>query len=437
MLLPQVVYQGGPVLAAPAVVTVTFAGDALAGQLASFGQSVASSSWWDAVRVGYCGTGATACVGDGPPGTSIELTTAPAPTYTDSAVGGPSSLKAWLSGAIMNGTLPAPAANSPSNTVYVVYFPDTTAIDFDGIESCANDGFDGYHDWLSVGDQMVTYIVAMECAALPPVFPTVAPTSVLQSATITASHELVEASTDPVPPGTSQTSPGGFALDSSVLDNWAWIDLTGGGEAADMCVDLFGLNQDQTSDGTFTVQRIWSNAQAASGVDPCNPMSGEVYFNAAPEKTAFFVVGVGDSVTFDVDAFSDGPVPPWTLSAQDWSDSSAPYLSFSISGGASTDGGPVIKVSNGSKVQVTMTLLMDPGELPTGEADGSIISVSGDIDQPTAAHFWPVAVMSPADAADAGVNVAEGARRDAVFSRRNGIRKKAPRPRPGTTRARF
>jgi hypothetical protein len=395
--LPQLVYQGGGVLAAPEIVNVTFAGDPLASELQAFGASVTSSAWWDTVRAGYCESTGGACVGDGS-STMIELTTTAEATYTDSAEGGSSTLQQWLASALSSGQIPAPEAGATSNTVYVIYLPPPTTITLDGVASCTAEGFGGYHNsWKSNGAQVVPYVVVAECEPLSPPFPNVAANTLLQDTTFDASHEMVEASTDPIPPT-------GYALDGTNPDNWGWIDVTGGGEAADMCLDLLGLNQDQTTDGTFTVTRIWSNSRAAASLDPCSPApAGDVYFNAAPNQ-AFFVLDVGASASFDVDAFSFGAMNDWTLQALDWSDSTTTtYLTFSIGGGTQTSTGPSIQVNDGSTVHVTVTLTQEPGGLDTGEADGAIVSFSGSPDGPTAGHIWPFAVMSTADAMDAGI----------------------------------
>jgi hypothetical protein len=309
-----------------------------------------------------------------------------------------STLQQWLSGEITKGTLPGPDVNPVSNTVYLIYFPNTTAIEFDGMKSCDELGFDGYHNSMVFGAQQIAYVVVVECSPPPPL-PSVPQLGALESATITASHEIVEASTDP------SILKAGYYLDAFDTSTWGWMDIAGGGEVADLCIDPFGLGQDETADGTFTVQRIWSNEQAASGMDPCTPIPfGEVYFNAAPRQS-FLVLDVGASVTFDVDAFSTGPMGDWTLSAQDWSDSvTTSYLAFSFAGATQTDAGAEIQVNNGSTVQVTVTLLEDPGQLDTGEADGAIVSVSREVGNPLAAHWWPFVVMSPADAADAGID---------------------------------
>jgi hypothetical protein len=408
--LPQVHDQGGAIVVAPEIVTVTFAGDAMTADLQSFGRTLASSSWWNTVRAGYCGGAGDRCVGDGPPGTSVVVMDAPAASYTDSASGGPSSLQDWLSGAIAAGTLPKPDANSVTNTIYALYFPATTAVSFDGQQSCVNLGFNGYHNSMAAGSQQVVYAVIDECDPLPPQFPSAKPITVLQNTTLTASHEIIEAATDPVEStdSTGKTSYG-YYLDITDPDTWGWIDVAGG-EIADLCVDQFGLGQDETADGAFTVQRIWSNVQASGSGDPCNPViAGHAYFNAAPRRQVV-VVDVGARATFEVDAFSDAGAAAWTLSAQDWSPSSNQYLSFSIAGARQTTRGPEIMVNDGSTVEVTVTLLRDPGALVTGEADGAIVSLSGDPTNPTAGHYWPFIVMSPADATDAGISASTTAR---------------------------
>ena len=402
--LPQLIYQGGPLLSAPNVVTVTFANDTLASQVGDLGASLTSSAWWNIVRPTYCAGDGGICVGDGPRGSSVVLPGSPASSYTDSDQGQASTLQQLLSAAFAAGTLPKPEAND----VFVIYFPvapvdggttPQTTVTLGGMPSCMEGGFDGYHNFMAVNGQQVPYAVVMECPPLEPMFPTVPTIDLLQNTTITTSHEVFESSSDPIP-----TTGFALALDLSDLNNLGWADIVGV-EGADLCVDPFGLEQDETSDGTYTVQRIWSNSRAAAGIDPCLPVpAGEAYFNTAPRGSSFYVVDVGGSVTFEVDAWSSGPIGDWTLTPQDWSASTTmSYLAFSIPGAEETQGGPQIQVHDGSRIEVTVTLLADPGSLPTEEADGSIVSISGDLANPTAAHYWPFVVMSPADATQAGI----------------------------------
>jgi hypothetical protein len=417
--LPVVAYGGGSLLTAPVPVMVTFAGDALASQLESFGSSLMSSTWWNTVRAGMCAGATGPCVGDGGPGVSVAIPTPASARYTDSATGGPSTLQTWLAGAISSGILPAPGAGAVSNSIYVVFLPQTTSVSLDGQTSCADGSFVGYHAWLTLGAQQIPYAVVVECPTLAPAFPSVQATTLLEQTTIAASHEIVEAASDPIPPT-------GYALDATNTANWGWLDLTGGGELADMCVDLLGLNQDHASDGVFVAQRVWSNARAAANQDPCvPPLAGATYFNVAPRQS-FFVLPVGGSATFEADAFSLAPMSDWSLLPQDWSDSTTSYLSFSLEGATSTEAGPVVQANDGATVRITVTLTKDPGALDVGEADGALVSFSGDPDAPTAAHFWPFAVMSDADAADAGVTAGTAQARNRFAAESRLMRRRSP-----------
>jgi hypothetical protein len=387
---PVVKYLGAPILAATKVVTITFAADANAAQLESFGAAVAATPWWDTVRAGYCEPSSSTCVGDGPAGASVELKTAAATSYTDSFQGKGSTFQQFLSQEITSGALPKPDAS----TLYLFYVPQTTTITVDGDTTCNT--IDGYHNWMTVGSQPAVYAVVAECAPYPG-----GTLDTVQMATLTASHEIAEAATNPE--FTANTA--GFQLDDNDPNNWGWLDVQFGGEVGDMCQDYFGLGQDETTEGGFSVQRIWSATSAAAGHDPCVPIpAGEVYFNAAPTKPRF-VLDVGQTVTFEVDAFSEAPMSDWVLTAMDATDPKKTYLTFSIQGGTSDgDAGARTTVNNGAKVQVSMTLIADPGGTTNQEADALLVSSIGDLGTATVAHTWPIGVLSTADAADAGVS---------------------------------
>src|SRR5262245_983878 len=158
---PQLVDQGGPILTAPSVVTVTFRGDANAAQLAAFGAQVTNNPWWDAVRQGYCESGTDTCIGDGPAGASVELTSAPDAKYTASSQGGPSTFQTWVRSLIADGRVPKPDAQ----TILAFYFPSTTTITLDGEDSCVV--FAGYHNSMSAGGVQFMYVVVSDCPAAP------------------------------------------------------------------------------------------------------------------------------------------------------------------------------------------------------------------------------------------------------------------------------
>ena len=386
---PSVIYGGAELLLAPKVITVTFPGDTLASELDQFGASLTSSAYWKAVSTGYCESAST-CIGDGPTGTSVALTTAAGASYTDSSQGGASTLQTYLQGLISSNKVPAPDAN----TIYALYFPASTTITLDGATSCQV--FGGYHNSTTVNGQTVVYAVIPECA------PQGGGLSLLQETTISGSHEVVEGSTDPV---NGQTT-AGFYLDFSQQSSVGWNNM-GGGEIGDLCVDFLGLGQDETTENGFTVQRIWSVDNAAAGKNPCVPIpAGEVYFNAFPTVSAV-VVDVGKSKTIEVDALADGAMSAWSVTPVDMTDQSGQttYLSFTMPGSTSTMYGPEVQISSGGKIELTVTMVKDPGQSQDQVGTGVLFSTKGSLASATAGHYWPFIVVTTAEAAKDGITM--------------------------------
>jgi len=181
--MPQVVNSGGPVMTSPKFVIITFAGDALAPNIDDFADKVAASStYWHGTTAEY-GVGPVASV------LHISVNEAPPPTLADSDV------QTWITGklsgpeaGVLDGGAPWPQPDT--NTLYMVYYPDNVSITMGGGSSC--DAFYGYHgDYLLTGTTYVTYSVVARC----PPFPM---TTAIDSVTAIASHELVEAATDPL-----------------------------------------------------------------------------------------------------------------------------------------------------------------------------------------------------------------------------------------------
>jgi len=123
---PVVSSAGGPVLTAPRVVPVFFANDsAMQGQVETFLNQVAGSSYWTAISQEY-GVGAITVAP-----TVIATET---PPTTDSAV-------ASLVAAHAGGTGGWPA--NTANTIYAVFLPDGVTLTMGGGTSCKD--FGGYH----------------------------------------------------------------------------------------------------------------------------------------------------------------------------------------------------------------------------------------------------------------------------------------------------
>jgi hypothetical protein len=296
--MPQVVSYGGPVIQAPVLQSITFPGYDLVSQIDDFVATVGSTTYWGSA-VGEYGVGTPTVQ---PP---VHLTT-DAPVSIDDT-----SLQAWLAEQITGGTpgLMAPSANA----LYVISFPASTTITLLGATSCTT--FLGYHSSTMVGGTEVAYAVLPECTS--------SKMSTLDTVTSAASHELVEASTDPHP---LTTTPTYKTIDQDHLYIQA---LLGGGEIGDLCAPW--SSSIYTPGGfAYRVQRPWSNVAVREGRDPCQPeLPGEVFFNSVPLLTdtvsvlyggqTFSTLGAkiaaGASKTIPVQLYSEGPVGPWTVSA--------------------------------------------------------------------------------------------------------------------------
>jgi hypothetical protein len=424
---PVVSNLGGPVLHSPTVVTFTFQNTANAAALQAFGATIGSTPWFAEVLSDYAATTST------PAGLSVAIAANADATYVDNGgvglddagAGSGTDLNGFMNQAIANAvaakTLPAP----DGNTVYMFYFPSTTTITGFVGQSCQLYG--GYHfnQVYADGKTPIYYAVLPDCAAGSPYE--------LEALTVAASHELIEAVSDPAPNT-------GWSLDTSPYPdagttpiefrNDPWLSL-GYGEIADNCAGT-GL----TLDGGTVVQRIWSNSAATGGHDPCVPApAGETYFNASPDK-AIYVANVGDTFTVDVTPFTDVARTSWQLDAVDYSQElaagmggSTSYLQFQWVGGVVRSDGvsSLTCVNSGTPAQLKVTLLAQPVASQTSEsvqvwpqAVGAIYSV--DLSQQTAmtpgqntaAFVWPFEVITPATAAQIGVGssgIADMARR--------------------------
>ena len=203
--LPQVPPNNGPILPSPEVVTVTYAGYPY--DVSSYMGELVQSSWLSIVGADY-GVGLRAVTG------SVVLDGGPnggPATITDSEI------ETLLAQLILDGGVPALTAN----TVYVVAFPETTAISDNLGTSCQE--FGAYHDRFLLNGTWVPYCVIPTCGATPGSVLTAE--DVIEEA---LSHEFIEAATDPV----RTTAIAGYHL-LDLDDPWTYS----GGEVADLCVE--------------------------------------------------------------------------------------------------------------------------------------------------------------------------------------------------------
>lgn len=361
--MPLVDYNGGRILQNPKIVTITFAGDdtTLVPRLQQFGDVITTTPWWTAVSAEYCQQpNDSPCIGQGSSGGHVVVGNPPLTDYTDSSTGGPSTIQDFIKQHVVGGGDGGAAADFPtpdSNTLYVLYFPANVTVTLDGSASCSS--FGAYHNTMTLPDKdanpiAVPYAIIPRCDTKESV------------TTVSASHEIIEAATDP--------DIGENHLSYYML-NQLWA--VAGGEVGNLC-EGFGSSGTTTVESTFVVQRSWSNKSAAAGNDPCVPIpASEVYFNAAPRQAKVVLAKAGASAVLDIDAFSSGPTAPWALSAFDFAafQSGNSILSFSFD---------KTSVQNGDHVRLTITATAPV----VGSDEFSIQSKDGN----GARHSWPVLV---------------------------------------------
>jgi hypothetical protein len=360
--IPEVTYNGGNVLDAPQIVTVTFDGDVQRTTLENFGSMISTTPWWDAVTNGYCDSRGK-CIGHGSSIGNVHLpATAAGSSYSDTSQATTSTLKSFIDGYITNKTLPAPTAN----TLYMIYFPSTTMITLDGAQSCNQ--FGGYHNAATATSNGVTYAYAIipRCS------------SDLSELTLSASHELIEAATDPFISSNPSNPYSGYGSMSS-----AW-DVLSGGEVGDRCFSaLSDPSESEYTESGFVVQRSFSNVAAKGSHDPCVPAPAPTekpYFNVAPRGGDVINLAVGAKATIEVDAFSDAPMSPIQFGVQE-------VTQYAMGGGSNvlTLSADQSELAIGGKANVTVTLTSSP---QSGFATFILVGQSGNT-----IHYWPIVVQ--------------------------------------------
>jgi hypothetical protein len=262
-------------------------------------------------------------------------------------------------------------ANVDTSTIVAVFYPSTTPLS----GSCAAQtiGWGGYHDSVMTTKGRIPFAVIAECANFASL------TSTLDMVTVAASHEIMEAATDPFLSAWS-------SLDRSTPSGWAWDVLLGGNEEdGDMCSVNASFRR-ASSDYPYLLQLGWSNRAAAAGnVDPCQPdvLAAQPFVGAYPvmpdtvnvpagggsSSGPGALIANGSSKTVEVDCYSFQPTAPFTVGARQARTIQPPQLAFAWDRTTCV---------NGEKLHLTITVQSQPargvepfvvyGQLP-GAAD--------------------------------------------------------------------
>lgn len=272
-LLPDVADHGGPVMAHVQLVPIFYANDADATMLTSFSQWIVGSQWLTSVGAEYgVGTGSVP---------KVVQRADPAPAMIDDR-----DIIDLLYAGLADGSLPRPAGGL-ADVLYMIWFPATTTITAGSDRSC--DAFGGYHNSVRRGGVELSYAVIAAC-----IDPLVDGLNDLEQREVVASHELIEAATDPIP----DNHPGVQLGDPTT----PWFGF--GTEVADLC-----QRADTTEivrESGFAAQRSWSAAAAAADHDPCVPGATADYFNLAVQSSGVLRIAPGGHQAVTLRAWASG-----------------------------------------------------------------------------------------------------------------------------------
>jgi hypothetical protein len=287
--VPQLINLGGRVLDAPKVQPIFFANDPLQAQVEQFLTQLGPSDYWKVTSEEY-GVGA--------------LTVLPTIVTMDAPPASDDKLPAWV-----DAHVPTP----DPETIYAVFLGDGVVLTGQGGNSC--EAYGAFHD---ESPNHVIYALVPRC---DPSTDFDHAQNKLDELTMSLSHELLEAATDPL----VETTPAYGDVDA---DHAIW-GIVPGAEDGDFCeyIDSAYIK----GVGDFMVQRAWSNKAAKAGLDPCVPAPTTPYIAAAPVftesvsldtwtgtvQTKALQLSVNASKTIEIDLFSDQQTEPYQVDVTD------------------------------------------------------------------------------------------------------------------------
>jgi hypothetical protein len=366
--IPPLARNSGALSTPLTLVTITAVNDALAPVLQDFGDALIQSQWFRTVGAPYALPTPTA---------SIHVADQP-------AIGGAMSsidIVTYLQNVIGD------AGPSPNgSTLYLLYLPDAGSL--------SDTSFVGYHSPFPspTSSQGDSYAV-VSWGALE------SQETHRDQLTQTASHEILEAATDPPDRGWCVGPAPAQAWTASV-----WESLQSGHiEVGDLCEGTRII--EPFEDAGYLYQRIFDNQIALDGGDDsCVPLLAAPYFNVTVAQD-WYPVSAGQVVVIPFTGWSSGPTANWFIYPA-YDQSTAGLVALADGGlDAGTDLGignaapcflrPAMNngVSGTLTVQIPSTVA--PGDWAVflirsfpegGGADGCETPLADD------PHFWPVGV---------------------------------------------
>jgi hypothetical protein len=323
-LFPQLPSGSGQVLSPLRLVTLSDPSDTESTRLVSFGAALVNSRWFAAVSQSY-GLGA---------GTALGVQGS---TIAPDAVFDRAAIQAYIDQAIQTNGAAAP----DGHTVYALYLPDGPVLKFeDGSLNTGCSGLFGYHQtYGTMGD---AFAVMQRCS--PPRQETAE-----DFLTEVASHEIIEAATDPaLMSWTLGTAP------ASRADASLWLSLP---ENGDLC------EHTRWSEGGFSYQRIFDDHAASKGGDPCIPALAVPYFSTT-STGGWYRASPGRTVSVRLTGWSTAPVKSWFIRGIVFGESEQGFrVRVSSSTSATIQGVKVPTTNNGLTSTVSIQV---PGSASSG-----------------------------------------------------------------------
>jgi hypothetical protein len=315
----QLQYNGGHVMKSATIVAITWNSDPSQASFEGFADAIGQTDYWKAASSEY-GVGPAACGATD----HVHITTAAPAQVTDADLQNMVTTNAGKTAG-----WPAPT----QDTIYAFFLPPGTSLQMQSMgsgggtgDACAA-GIGGYHDEVMAGSSPTSYAVVPSCT-----FPGGQPAA--EQTTMSMSHELLEAVTDPDP---RETMPGWVGFDDAHFAfDWFQEFSDENGDACEFFRQSF-FEDKETSPVAFDywVQRTWSNKAGRAGHDPCQPAPSDPYFNVTPLnlgmvyvtlptqltggaaqnlQTKGLHIAVGDTQVLDLGFYSDAPTSgPWAL----------------------------------------------------------------------------------------------------------------------------
>jgi hypothetical protein len=343
--LPRTVYAGGPFLRNPELTSVTFAGDepGMVAHIEAFADFITRSSWWGEVTEGYCGSVGD-CIGQGRAANRVRLRTKLSRVVSEA------DIELLLEREASQGLRPH---LGPDALVLVYLPPGVTLRAASGRPYCR--GKRAYHRMLHLEQISFAYAVMPRCGGAAEL-------------TSAASHEIVEAATNPDP------GQRGFVIEP-VSDNAGFT--ASGVEPVDPC-GLIHRDRHRTQENGFVMQRSWSNRNARAGRDPCVPVrSHKPYLALVPRAAVLRLPHVGASATIELQAAADRPVAAWAVSALD------------LTGGQEGSGYVEVKLDRAS-VAAGDVAVLSVRVIKLHPKRSSVVGLVSTLGEHT--HLWPILV---------------------------------------------